>query len=143
MKKLLIVFSSFFVLLAQGAIPSKSVYEQLTGTKKMQKNQINTMSEKRLVPAKIIASAQKALLLARQSRQEKNYILAIKRFNFILKYYGRTQEAKLALTEKASLYQEMGLTEQAAYNQKKVSQFNKIMKKSSAGLNSQTKNQTK
>lgn len=73
---------------------------------------------------KVTASANKALGLARQSRNEKNYILAIKRYNFVLKYYPKTVQAKAALMDKASMYKEMGLNEPAAYNQKKVSTLN-------------------
>lgn len=92
----------------------QALYEQLAGSSK---TPVAPTSNK------ITASAAKALTLARQSRSEKNYILAIKRYNFILKYYSKTSQAKTALSDKASLYKEMGLTEQAAYNQKKVSTF--------------------
>lgn len=81
-------------------------------------------------PNKILASADKALVLARQSRKQKNYILAIKRYNFIMKYYSKTPFAKVALSDKVSLYKEMGLTEQANYNQNKVLQISKTQTQS-------------
>lgn len=87
----------------------QALYEQLAG-----KNAPAQAS------SKVTASADKALILARQSRVERNYILAIKRYNFILKYYPKTQQAKLALVDKVSLYKEMNLSEPANYNQKKL-----------------------
>ena len=87
----------------------QALYEQLAG-----KNATTQVSNK------VTASADKALLLARQSRTEKNYILAIKRYNFILKYYPKTQQAKLALIDKVSLYKEMNLAEPAQHNQKRL-----------------------
>lgn len=86
----------------------QALYEQLAGKNAPQ------------VSSKVTASAEKALTLARQSRTEKNYILAIKRYNFILKYYPKTQQAKLALVDKVSLYKEMNLSEPANYNQKRL-----------------------
>lgn len=87
----------------------QALYEQLAG-----KNAPESVTNK------VMASADKALKLARVSRSEKNYILAIKRYNFILKYYPKTQQAKLALVDKVSLYKEMNLSEPANYNQKKL-----------------------
>jgi hypothetical protein len=105
------------------AIPvsNSDLYKQLTG-----KTLNTTTTQKK--SQKIIASADKALMLARQSRDEKNYIQAIKRYNFILKYYSKTNHAKLALVDKSMMYKEMGLPVQAAYNQKKVLQINALSK---------------
>jgi hypothetical protein len=100
---------------------NSELYKQLTG-KTVNVSTVQKNSQK------IIASADKALILARQSRDEKNYIQAIKRYNFILKYYSKTNQAKLALVDKSMMYKEMGLPVQAAYNQKKVSQMNTISK---------------
>jgi hypothetical protein len=102
------------------ATNQKELYQQLTG---------RTTTAK--LPVKVVASAEKALMLARESRDSKNYILAIKRYNFILKYYSKTTQAKLALIDKSMLYKEMGLPEQAAYNQKKVSKLNTLTTKNS------------
>jgi uncharacterized membrane protein YcgQ (UPF0703/DUF1980 family) len=87
----------------------QALYEQLAG-----KNSTTTMTNK------VTTSAEKALALARLSRSEKNYILAIKRYNFILKYYSKTKQAQLALADKASLYSEMNLSEPALHNRKKL-----------------------
>lgn len=98
-----------------------TVYQQLTGRKLSTANSVQKANGK--------TSSEKALFLARQSRQQKNYILAIKRYNFILKYYPKSAEAKMALTDKASLYSEMGLAAPAEYNLKKVSKLNKSVDK--------------
>ena len=87
----------------------QALYEQLAG-----KNATETLTNK------VLASADKALTLARQSRSEKNYILALKRYNFVLKYYPKTKQSRLALNDKVSLYKEMNLTEPANYNQKRL-----------------------
>lgn len=125
MKINIIIVMMTVTQLAFAAIPNKSknnqhhslaptareqaLYEQLAG-----KNAPDSVTNK------VTASAEKALTLARVSRTEKNYILAIKRYNFILKYYPKTQQAKLALIDKVSLYKEMNLSEPANYNQKKL-----------------------
>lgn len=95
----------------------QSLYEQLAG----QPASSAKAQGANVKAKKIAASATKALALAKQSRHEKNYILAIKRYNFILKYYPRTPQAKAALMDKASMYKEMGLNDPYVYNQKKVS----------------------
>lgn len=102
----------------------QALYEQLAG-----KNPPDSKNSN-----KVKASADKALMLARQSRNEKNYILAIKRYNFILKYYPKTQQSKLALLDKVSLYKEMNLSEPAQHNQKKLmSQVNSEKNNQSQG----------
>ncbi len=111
--------------MAFSAIPNKSKNTQqhsLTPTAREQAlyEQLAGKNATPQVSSKVTASAEKALNLARQSRTEKNYILAIKRYNFILKYYPKTQQAKLALVDKVSLYKEMNLSEPANYNQKKL-----------------------
>lgn len=104
------------IIKAQPAVNQTDLYHQLTG-----RNKVNS----KLAP-KIVASAEKALTLARQSRDSKNYILAIKRYNFILKYFSKSAQAKLALIDKSMMYKEMGLPEQAAYNQKKLSKLSNL-----------------
>jgi hypothetical protein len=111
--------------MAFSAIPNKSKNNQqnsLTPTLREQAlyEQLAGKNATEQVTNKVIASADKALNLARQSRAERNYILAIKRYNFILKYYPKTQQAKLALVDKVSLYKEMNLMEPAQHNQKRL-----------------------
>ncbi len=109
----------------KSAIQSQQLYEQLAGKPPAG----SRAKASKVGNPKVLASATKALTLARQSRTEKNYILAIKRYNFILKYYSKTPQAKIALADKASLYKEMGLSEQAAYNQKRISTMRPIVRK--------------
>lgn len=80
----------------------KSLYEELTGEKIR------------------VSPAQKALELARQSKNNKNYIQALKRYNTIIVRFPRTPQAKQAYLDKAVLYKEMGLNEQAQLNLKKA-----------------------
>jgi hypothetical protein len=138
MKLFLPITVLFLSLQLIAALPQNSVYEQLTGNKQQSKK-VNAQSNRPIAKkpqSKVVASAQKALTLARESRSQKNYILAIKRFNFILKYYSKTSEAKTALAEKASLYKEMGLNEQATYNLNKLTQLASV-KKAAASKNTQ------
>ncbi len=76
--------------------------------------------------------ADRALQMARESRDQKNYILAIKRYNYIIKNFAKSQQAAIALLDKSALYQKMGFAEPATYNLKK----SKIV---SAVANRQTK----
>ena len=48
--------------------------------------------------------------------EQKNYIMAIKHFNSVVKNYPRSPEVKKALLAKAQIYQQMGLTEPAQLN---------------------------
>lgn len=97
-----------FGLSVNAAIPKKSqevsLIETLTGRKVNQN----------------VSQSEKALLLARQSSKQKDYITAIKRYNFILKKFPKSNEAVLALKDKAQIYSAMGLKEQASHNLKKA-----------------------
>ena len=111
--------------MAFSAIPNKSKNNQInslapTAREQALYEQLAGKNAPEPVTNKVMASANKALTLARQSRSEKNYILALKRYNFVLKYYPKTKQAQLALNDKVSLYKEMNLTEPANYNQKKL-----------------------
>lgn len=84
------------------------VYQNLTG-QKLTKNQVAVRS-----------SADKALKLARESRNAGDHILAIKRYNFIMKYYPKSPEAKMALSDKADIYNKLGLRAPAEFNRRKA-----------------------
>ena len=104
-----------------------------TTNKMTAKDAIKTLNKKSItvqnsaVPksteAKPLKPSQKGLALAREAKNEKNYILAIKRYNFILKHFARTPEAQAALLDKAQIYKDMGLEEQAAYNKNRASKY--------------------
>lgn len=51
-----------------------------------------------------------------RSAESKNYIMAIKHFNTVLKKYPRSAEVKSAFEAKAKVYKEMGLAEPASLN---------------------------
>lgn len=103
------------------AIPSKTttneLYKELTGEKTVIKKSVK------------VSSATKALTLARDSKKQGDFVLAIKRYNFILKYYPKSVEAQLALKDKSMLYAEMGLKAPAHYNQQKLKKMSAIMMK--------------
>ena len=60
---------------------------------------------------------------------QKNYILAIKHFNTILKKYPHSAAVKPTLVAKANLYQEMGLKPQSIHNLKMSQQKNPLVNK--------------
>lgn len=116
---------------------AKSLREKLTGQKKIQvvhapgrkiavkktpaatnKFDAESIQTKKNNQTKVLPlkPAQKGLALAREAKNEKNYILAIKRYNFILKYFSKTAQARQALLDKSQIYKDMGLEEQAQYN---------------------------
>lgn len=53
-----------------------------------------------------------------RATESKNYILAIKHFNTVLKKYPRSMDVNAAFSAKAKVYKEMGLLEPAALNLK-------------------------
>lgn len=80
---------------------------------------LETLTGKKVSTSVAKTPAQKALVLARQSSESKNYIQAIKRYNFILKNFPKTAEAAEAYKDKAQIYSRLGLKEPAQYNLKK------------------------
>lgn len=88
------------------AFTKKSLYEELTGQK--------LAHEK--APTKI-------LQLARQSKAEKNYALALKRYNTLIKRFPNAIEVQTAYYDKSLMYSEMGLVEQSKFNLKRAQDF--------------------
>ncbi len=87
---------------------AKTNIEKLTGVRTLNtKESIQSISEK-------------ALMLARKSRDEKNYVLAIKRYNYIIKNFSTTPEYVTALFDKSAIYKKMGFEQPAVYNFKKA-----------------------
>jgi len=84
----------------------KTIYEELTG------HQIAAAS----APAQI-------LRFARVAKSEKNYALALRRYNTLIKKYPRAQEVRTAYYDKSAMYSEMGLMEQSKYNLQLAQQF--------------------
>ena len=84
----------------------QSLFEELTGQKIVAKT----------APAKI-------LQFAREARYDKNYALAIKRYNTLIKKYPRSQEVQSAYFDKSAMYAEMGLKDQSQYNLRLAQNF--------------------
>jgi hypothetical protein len=84
---------------------AKSDIEKLTG-----------LSQKINSKTKALNPQDQALLLARQSRDQKNYIQAIKRYNYIIKNFSNSKQAVAALSDKAAIYNKMGFEKPASYN---------------------------
>lgn len=103
---------------------ARTLREKLTGIKpaqkkmQAQKTPVKSVAGKKVPTAQmaLMKPAQKGLALAREAKNEKNYILAIKRYNFILKYFSKTAEARQALLDKSEIYKDMGLEEQSQFN---------------------------
>ena len=72
--------------------------------------------------------SEKALHMARESRDQKNYILAIKRYNYIIKNFSKTKEATQALLDKSAMYKKMGFEIPSKYNLGKAVQFSALQK---------------
>lgn len=78
----------------------KSLYEELTGHRSLS----------------VAATSRRILELARESKSQKDYVLALKRYNTLIVKYPKAIEVKDAYFDKAQLYKEMGLQEQSKYN---------------------------
>ena len=76
-----------------------SIYQELTG-QKINSQQVGV----------------KLLKMAELAQSEKNYILALKRYNTVIARFPQSKLAQSALFGKADLYKKMGLSQQAAYN---------------------------
>lgn len=96
------------------ALSDKSLMEELTGKKQVvtptaqAQAQMNNLKKAPLSVQHYYAG-QKAV-------EQKNYILAIKHFNTVIKNYPLSAQVKPALVAKAKVYQEMGLQKQAQRN---------------------------
>lgn len=91
-------------LSANPALAQKSIYEELTGKKRL---------PSKYVPAQILE-------LARDAKWKRDYITALKRYNTLIVKYPKSKEVRAAYLDKAALYKEMGLVEQSKYNAKKA-----------------------
>lgn len=89
---------------ANPAIAQKSIYEELTGSKGMSSKQAPT----------------RVLEMARDAKWKRDYVTALKRYNTIIVKYPKSKEVRQAYLDKAELYREMGLLQQAKYNSDKA-----------------------
>jgi Outer membrane lipoprotein len=122
MKKNKIVFFLICTLLTSvgfAALQQKSAVNTVSTTDA--KNDLEKLTGVRALTFK--QPSEKALYMARESRDQKNYILAIKRYNYIIKNFPKTKEATQALLDKSAIYKKMGFDIPSKYNLKKAVQF--------------------
>ncbi len=88
-----------------------SIYHELTGQK------INSQQ-----------AGQKLIKMAELAQSEKNYILALKRYNAVIARFSNSKLAQTAYFGKADLYKKMGLVQQAQYNMRVAQQYKVVNK---------------
>ncbi len=101
------------------ALSEKSLVEELTGKKDFAATLSSSNLKKAPLPVQHYVAGKKAA-------EQKNYILAIKHFNTILKKYPQSAQVKPTLVAKAKIYQEMGLKSQAIHNLQMAQQKNQF-----------------
>lgn len=94
------------------ALSDKKLVEELTG-KKQTPAAAQSAAYLKNAPLPV-----KHYVAGQQAMEQKNYILAIKHFNTVIKKYPTSAQVKPALIAKAKVYQEMGLQPQAQRNLK-------------------------
>ncbi len=94
----------------QRLLDEKKLYAELTGKNKKS----------------AVLTAPRVLKLARESKDQKNYINALKRYNLIFTKFPNSTEVIMAYYDKAEIYKEMGLFAQADYN---IQQAQLVLKK--------------
>ncbi len=77
-----------------------------------------------------------------RAAEQKNYIMAIKHFNTVIKKYPNSAQVKPALLAKAKIYKEMGLIEPAQFNMQMAQRKINFKSKSRIVKNSIRKNST-
>ena len=93
------------------ALNDKKLMEELTGKKSAPVAAPAPNLKNAPLSVQHFAAGQRAM-------EQKNYILAIKHFNTVIKKYPMSAQVKPALVAKAKVYQEMGLQPQAQRNLK-------------------------
>ncbi len=88
-----------------------SIYQELTG-QKINSQQVGV----------------KLLKMAELAQSEKNYILALKRYNTVIARFPQSKLAQFALFGKADLYKKMGLSQQADYNTRLARDYRVVAK---------------
>ncbi len=106
-------------------LSKESIYQELTG-QKINSQQVGV----------------KLLKMAEQAQSEKNYILALKRYNTVIARFPQSKLAQSALLGKADLYKKMGLGQQAQYNARLARDY-KLTAKLTARLADRVTNQKK
>ena len=98
-------------------MPEKKLKSKLVTTSDAQSEieRLTGISEKKYSTSPV----DKALQMARESRDKKNYVLAIKRYNYIIKNFAQSQQAGVAFMDKSVIYSKMGFADPATFNLKK------------------------
>lgn len=102
--------SSSIHVLTNNSLSKDQVFKDLTGK--------NTT-------VAVTKSAQ-ILKLARESKSQKNYVLAIKRYNTLLVKFPKAKEIPYVYLDKSQMYRELGLVEQSELNLKKYKQLQAV-----------------
>lgn len=95
------------------ALSEKNLMEELTGKKQPAVANTTQMQNLKKAPLSV-----QHFMAGQRAVEQKNYILAIKHFNTVIKKYPLSAQVKPALVAKAKVYQEMGLQQQAQRNLK-------------------------
>jgi outer membrane protein assembly factor BamD (BamD/ComL family) len=104
-----------FSVKSYSAIPTQKVLPTSEA-----KTEIEKLTGRVALTKTALKPADKALMMARESRDQKNYVLAIKRYNYIIKNFAKTPQAAKALKDKSAIYTKMGFSKPAEYNLKKA-----------------------
>jgi tetratricopeptide (TPR) repeat protein len=97
--------------LKSSALGDKKLMEELTGQKAVPSKTVVQQNNLRQAPLPV-----QHFMAGQKAAEEKNYILAIKHFNTVIKNYPLSAQVKPALLAKAKVYEEMGLKAQANRN---------------------------
>ncbi|OFZ31201.1 MAG: hypothetical protein A2622_00975 [Bdellovibrionales bacterium RIFCSPHIGHO2_01_FULL_40_29] len=117
------------------ALNEKKLLEELTGVKATDETLATKKMKKAPLPVQHFMAGQKAA-------EQKNYILAIKHFNTVLKKYPQSSQVRPALLAKAKIYNEMGLQSQSQHNMK-MAQARGVKKQTSKSTTQALKNSGK
>lgn len=122
------------------ALSEKALVEELTGKKVVSEKQPRAIQNVDLKKAPLSVQH---LIAGQNAAAQKNYILAIKHLNTVIKKYPQSAQVQPALIEKANIYKEMGLQDQAQHNLKLAElKTAKNVKPSTAMATSQEKTKT-
>ncbi len=132
----LISFSTFAAIPPQHWNNKKSI--QSTSDQVLPTSEAKTMTEKLTgkKSAESMSIPDRALSLARQSKNQKKFIQAIKRYNYIIQKFPGTTASRNAFLDKAQIYNLMGLRSAVLHNQNKAQAVdNALLNKKKSVLN--------
>ncbi len=92
----------------------QKLIEELTGSTKKNSTTLPLESVKKM------SLAEKHLFAGLDAFKNKDYILALKHYNFVIDKFGKPKDVRNAYIAKSKLYSEMGLSEPALFNSTKA-----------------------